>query len=67
MSKRRKRTPWDRIIRAANKGHGVRLSAEDCGRLGFDGAIETRAELDATCFDAGHDPETCNRDECEAL
>ncbi len=64
---RRRRTPWDRIIRAANTGRGTYLTAEDCGRLAGDSAIETRAIMDDACFNAGHDPDSCNDPECEAL
>ena len=61
---RRRRTPWDRIVRAADAGTGIRLTREDALRLSMDGAVETRAELDAQCYDRGHDPEgSCG--ECE--
>ena len=63
---RRKRTPWDRIIRAGQNAAGVSLSPEDCAQLAYDGAIETRGLLDAACYDAGHDPAKCYREECEA-
>ena len=62
---RRKRTPWDRIIRAANAGTGCRLSFEDVRRLAMDGAIEVRGDMDADCYDAGHDPYTCQEIDCE--
>ena len=66
VSKRRRRTPWDRILRAAGRGGGVSLSREDVLRLCQGGAIEARAVMDGDCFDAGHDPEVCRRDECGA-
>lgn len=40
------RTPWQRIARAAARGTGCRLTADDVLRLSQDGAIMTRAELD---------------------
>jgi len=56
---RRRRTPWDRIIRAADAGTGLRLTAEDVRQLSRDGAIALRGERDALCFAAGHDPAVC--------
>ena len=46
-------TPYQRIVRAANRGTGCRLSAEDCVRLSLDTAIVSRAEWD----DIGRDEE----------
>lgn len=43
---RRKLTPWQRIMRASERGTGLRLSAEDVWRLSMDDAIHTRALLD---------------------
>ena len=65
MAKRRKRTPWDRLLRAAQAGRGIRFTPEELRKLRFDRAIETRAELDAECFDKGHDPYSCRDPECE--
>jgi len=42
----RQMTPWERILRAANRGTGLRLSADDVLRLSQDDAIITRAEMD---------------------
>jgi hypothetical protein len=39
-------TPWQKIMRAAKKGIGLRLTSDDVLRLSRDGAIEQRAELD---------------------
>jgi hypothetical protein len=44
MSK--KRTPWQRIRDAYERGTGCRLSSDDCEQLGMDDAIMTRADLD---------------------
>jgi hypothetical protein len=45
--KRKKLTPYQRIVRAAKAGRGVRLSADECFDLGeMDDAIFTRARLD---------------------
>lgn len=46
MSDTQKLTPWQRIMRNAERGIGVRLSAEDVYRLSRDDAIATRALLD---------------------
>jgi len=43
---RKKLTPWQKIIRAADNDKGTYLTPEDCYRLGFDNAIRTRAEQD---------------------
>lgn len=45
-ARRKNLTPWQRIMRATNRGTGLRLSADEIGQLSSDGAIETRAELD---------------------
>ena len=47
-------TPYQRIMRAAQAGRGVRLSAEDCWAMSRDDAISALAEND----DAGE----CLRD-----
>jgi hypothetical protein len=44
--KKRKPTPYQRILRAEARGTGCRLSYEDCFKLRMDDAIETRARLD---------------------
>lgn len=41
-----RRTPWQRIRDAAEKGTGCRLTPEDAARLGRDSAITQRAYLD---------------------
>lgn len=41
-----KKTPYQRIIRAAHKGVGVRLSPDECRALAMDGAIEQSASND---------------------
>lgn len=47
LSSKKRLTPYQRIVRAANRGTGCRLSAEDCHELGnMDDAIFTRAGLD---------------------
>jgi hypothetical protein len=43
---RRMASPYQRIMRAATKGRGVRLSADEVWTLSMDGAIETRAAVD---------------------
>jgi hypothetical protein len=44
--KKGRRTPWQKIRDAAEKGTGVRLTRDECIRLAQDNAIMTRAELD---------------------
>lgn len=39
-------TPWQKIIRAAKAGRGLRLSANEVSRLSFDDAIATVATYD---------------------
>lgn len=39
-------TPWQKIMRAAQRGTGLRLSAEEVSRMSSDGAIATLAEND---------------------
>jgi hypothetical protein len=46
MSDKTKPSPWERIIRAADRGTGLRLTAEEALMLSRDNAIVTRAELD---------------------
>lgn len=60
----RRRTPWDRLRRAAIQGTGCRLSPEDVRSLLRDEALAYRGELDAFCYDQGHDPATCHDEEC---
>lgn len=43
---RRRRTPWQKIMRAAQNGTGLKLDADEILRLGRDRAIETRARYD---------------------
>lgn len=40
-------SPWEKIMRNAKNGKGLVLSADEVFRLSLDGAIETRAALDA--------------------
>lgn len=42
-----KLTPWEKIMRAAKRHTGLRLTAFEVAQLSQDGAIETRAILDA--------------------
>jgi hypothetical protein len=56
MSK--KLTPYQRIMRAAERGTGMRLSADEVAELASDGAISALAETDnyivtATCARCG--------------
>ncbi len=46
MKPHKKLTPWQKIVNNYNKGHGLRLSWEELGRLNMDDAITTRADLD---------------------
>lgn len=39
-------TPWQKIMHAAKRGIGLRLTVEEVSRLSMDDAIETRAALD---------------------
>ena len=43
---KQKKTPWQRIIEASEKGVGIRLSWEEVSMLCMDDAIVTRAMLD---------------------
>ena len=61
--KRRPRTPWDKLARAGDKGSGIRLTANEVAHLNRDLAIVKRAEIDAYCYDQGHNPYTCQ--DCE--
>ncbi len=56
-------TPYQRIMRAAKRGTGLRLSAEDAAMLSFDHAIVARAEWDDSdeCQDKWHDTPWCYR------
>ena len=60
MRKRKKPTPWQKIIHACDSERGTRLTAEDCYMLGFDDAIRTRARLD----DEGKDSDQDDDPEC---
>lgn len=61
----RTRTPWDRLVTAARKGTGLRLTAEEVRWLAGDSAIDARGTMDRACFDKGHDPYRCRDKECE--
>ena len=39
-------TPWQKIVRAAKAGRGLRLTSEECFKLFMDDAIETKATND---------------------
>ena len=43
---RKRKTPWQRIRDAGERGVGCRLSPNDIARLCMDSAIITRADLD---------------------
>ena len=62
MSNRDRLTPWQRIMRADRRSTGLRLSADDVGRLAADGAIVQRAALDD---DHQLDDPRCGCEECE--
>lgn len=40
-------TPWERIVKAADKGTGLHLTSSEIQRLASDGAISSRAEQDS--------------------
>ena len=40
-------SPWERIIRAADNGTGLHLSANEIAQLGMDQAIADKAQNDA--------------------
>jgi hypothetical protein len=44
--RRTKLTPWQRIVRASERGHGVKLSRHDAWLLAGDDAIATKARND---------------------
>lgn len=46
MSKRKRLTPWARIVRAGRRGTGLRLSEADVAQLMSDDAIVARGEAD---------------------
>lgn len=46
MTTKWRKTPYQRIVEAANKGKGVRLSALDVARMSLDEAISMLAEND---------------------
>lgn len=48
-------SPYQRIMRAADKGRGVRLSAEDCRSMALDSAIVQLAENDDEAADEDED------------
>ena len=50
------RSPWERIVSAANRGTGCRLTRADCRRLAQDDAIVTRAYLDEAERQGGDEP-----------
>lgn len=50
-TKRLPPTPWERIVRAADQGTGLRLTYEDVVRLSQDGAIQLRASEDSLARD----------------
>lgn len=52
-------TPWQRIMRAAKRGTGLRLSPDDALRLSRDDAIETRAALDDERDEEGGETRKC--------
>lgn len=41
------KTPWQEIMRAAERGTGLRLTSDEIYQLSMDDAISTRATLDA--------------------
>lgn len=46
MTEKWKPSPWQRIMRAADRGRGLRLSAEEILQLSMDRAIQQVAEND---------------------
>jgi hypothetical protein len=40
-------SPWERIVRAADNGTGLHLSAREIAQLGQDGAISKKAQNDS--------------------
>ena len=67
---RPKRTPWQRIRDAAEKGTGVRLTADEVSRLGLDGTIMDRAEQDdVRCPECGRpcDENWCSECQMEGV
>ena len=54
-----KPTPWQKVMHAAKKGRGLRLSAEEVWRLSCDSAIATAAE-----YGDWHDRGECDPHEC---
>lgn len=62
--RRRRKTPWERIVCAADRGTGLRLSADDVLRLSRDNAIMTRGELDADGEEPGPSTVYDPYDEC---
>ncbi len=46
MAKRKPLTPHQKIVRAADRGTGVRLTADDVLRLSLDDAVSMRATHD---------------------
>lgn len=43
---KKRRSPYARIVRAAEAGHGVRLTAAECYDMAHDAAIEARGRMD---------------------
>ena len=56
MAEQKKLTPYQKIARAAKRGTGCRLTAEDVRRLWMDDAIQTVAERDDYQDATGEDP-----------
>ena len=53
MSRRRKLSPYQRIVKAAKAGRGIRLSADECFDLGeMDDAIYSRAQVEDDEYEA---------------
>ena len=63
----RKLTPYQRIVRNAEKGLGVVLSAEEVFQMSHDNAIERRAEVDDMSDEEREDDERAWRDAGVAL
>lgn len=55
--------PYNRILRAARSGKGVRLTADDCHELSMDDAIGTRAQ-NLRCAHAPEDRHPTNPNKC---
>jgi hypothetical protein len=55
VAKKKKLTPYQKIARAAERGTGCRLTAEDVQQLWMDDAIQTVAERDDYQDETGED------------